>query len=496
MVQRDVQESAINIVHEERQDALEVAAPDAWLTKVKASEVATARLSKVEAPEVVAPDALQSKMEASLAPRMVSQPELQLPGKSRASSFPEAGNRTDVGSLVEALNKRYAASAAVGAQLLRSVKRKGSAEFREFLRCLGVSKRELVLTSSSMTLLLFVPLLLVGIVVLLIAMRAQWKDPVANKERDGWRDPKSRAAHASLRSASSMPQPRQATQASLPPSGRGLLASPGKPREPTPGKSPEKTPQKSATPLVQQTDWPSEKHSGTPTRGWADAPKLSLSLDQLVRGGHLCAELVVPENNECTLLLPEIIQTRFNTSGGLSIVDMHGMAVLCAAYSLAERPPAGPHDLPGNGKRLILRSALEDIVLASCKDAEPEAAGGPRQLAILNKSEEPVGIIRATNPGSYLVSLSTGKKLSIRRDVQAHSSCVSDEDGWLLACTEDADEHGRTIRVSPLVDAGLMALTVLGIDILDVIMTAHGSSDHGTSSSSHQHQQQSRTFFL
>jgi len=344
-------------------------------------------------------------------------------------------------------------------------------------------------------LVIFVPLLVVGVIVLLIATGAKWKDKVA----------KSRPTHASFREASSMPQPRQAAQASRPPTSMSLLASPGRSRAPTPResfkKTPEKTPQRSATPLVQQTNGQSEKHSATPTNGWARSPKLSLdqqvrghspklSLDQLVRGGHLCVELVVPENNECTLLLPKIIENRFNTSGVLSIIDMNDMAVLCAAYSLA----AGPHGLAGNGKRLILRSALEDIILASCKDAEPETAGGPPQLAILDKSEEPIGIIRATSAAptsSYLVSLSTGKNMSIRKDIQAHSSCVSDEDGWLLACTDDADERGRTIRVCQLVDAGLMALTVLAIDVLDVIMTAHGSSNHASPPrlASHSHQQ-------
>jgi len=432
-------------------------------------------------PSMVQRDVLESAMsvdeerqeapEATLAPRVVAQPQQDLPGKSHAGSPSEAGHSSeDTGSFM-ALDGRHTASAAVGAQLLQTMKRRVAVEFREFLRRLGVSELELVATGSSWTLVLLVPLVLVGIIMLLIAMRAWWKDTVANKERDGWWEPRSRPQRGGSRDASSMPQPQQATNASQPPSVMGIFASPGKPRELTPGKTPQ-------SPLLRETTGGllSERRSATPTCGIAETPKLSVD-----PRGHLCSELVVPENNECSLLLPEIMESRFNASGVLSIDDVNGMAVLYAAYSLAERPPVGPHELPGNGKRLILRSALEDIILASCKDAESETAGGPPELAIFNKTEEPFGILRATSPGprsSYLVTLSTGKKMFIRRDIQALSSCVTDEDGWLLACSEDGGERGRTVRISPQVDAGLMTLTMLGIDILDITMAARGSADH------------------
>jgi len=485
MVQRDVLESELS-VDEERQEAPEIAAP-------------TMRLSKAEAPEIEAPTTRLSKAEATLAPRMAQFRQLP-PSNPSVASDPKVADSKDAGSFMEALDSRYTAGAAAGAQLLRSMKLRVAAEFREFLRRLGVAELELVATRASWTLVFFVPLAIVGVIVLVIAMRAWWTDMVVNKERDGWWEQKPRPTRGGgFRDASSVPQPQQASHASQPPSVMGLLASPGKPRDLTPGKTPGKTPQKPATPLLQQTDWPAERRSTTPAGLQPDSPKHSL--DQLARGAHLCSELVVPENNECSLLLPEIMESRFNASGVLSIDDVNGMAVLYAAYSLAARPPPGPHDLPGNGKRLILRSALEDIILASCKDAEPVTVGGPPELTIFNKTEEPFGVLRPTSQGprsSYLVSLSTGKKMSIRRDIQALSSCITDEDGWLLACSEDAGERGRTIRISPQVDAGLMTLIMLGIDILDITMAARGDSDHalppGNPSHSHTpHQHQSRT---
>jgi len=232
---------------------------------------------------------------------------------------------------------------------------------------------------------------------------------------------------------------------------------------------------------VQQKSWQSERRSATPTGGLADTLPDTLddtpkSLDQ---ERHLCTELVVPDDSECRLFLPDLKENKM--SDVLSIDGVNGMAVLYASYTIADRPPAGEHELPGSGKRLILRSALKDCILASCKDVEPETAGSPSQLAILSKSEELFGILRATSPGprgSYMVSLSTGKKTYIRSDIQAVSSWVTDEDGELLACSEDAGGHGRTICISPQVDAGLMTLTMLAIDVLDVTMAARGSSSH------------------
>jgi len=424
MVQRDVLEFAMRSIDEERREAQQVAA---------------------QISEVSAPDVPLSNVEMARA----AQPQ------SHTGSPVKADSRGDVDSLILAFDRRCTATATVGVQLIRSVERRVAAEFREFLGRLGVWKlHEVFLSRASWTWALFLPPLLVGFIVLFIAVVACRKDTVTNKERDmRWFDPKSRPARGSFRGASSMSIPQQATQASLPPSVMGLLPLPGLL---TPG-----------------------RRSATPASVRAHSPKPFP--DIVGRGGHLCAELVVPETKECSLSLPEIVASNSSMSGVLSIDDANGMAVLYGAYSLAVHAPAGPHDLPGNGKRLILRSVMEDITLASCKDVEPETAGGPPQMAIFNRSEKPFGILQATSPGpksGYLVSLSTGKKMSIRRDIQALSSCVIDEDGWLLACTEEGGEHGRTICVSPQVDVGLMALTILGIDILDITMAARGPSDH------------------
>lgn len=207
------------------------------------------------------------------------------------------------------------------------------------------------------------------------------------------------------------------------------------------------------------------------------------SFDQLARQAYLSPELVVPEGNECSLLLPRITETRFSTSGVVSITDENDVPVLYAAYTLAGQAPLSPDERPGNGKRIVLRSAIEDGILASCKDAEPETAGGPPQLLILNVAEMPFGMLRALGQGpkcSYQVSLNVGKKLFIQRNMPNWSMCITDEDGRLMACCEEAGERGRPVYVSTQVDAGLMTLTMVGIEILDIITAAGGSAGHSS----------------
>lgn len=466
MLQSSLLESEIN-VDEERQEVPEVPAQHVRPSSSKVSEV-------------TAPHSQLPNAEATPAP-MVPQPQQQMPNKSDGVSF------------IEALSSSCTAA---GARLLRSLKGQIAAELRSFLRRLGVLELELIATKASLTLVFLLLLLAVGLIVLLIVMRAWFKDPVKNPmDHDSLLNPKARLTRESFRADSSMPQPQKGTAMThmsivsqpprhLDPHASGVIvmgphASPGKPRDLLPGQTPQQlatpqqkpaTPQKSATPLLQQTDLSSGRRSVTPAHGQA-------------RGAHLCSELVVPDDNECSLLMPKIPETRLSTNGVLSISGDSGLPVLYAAYTRAERPPLGPDDLPGNGNRLVLRSALEDVILASCKDAEPESADGLPRLIILNNREELFGMLRATGPGpgsSYLVSLSTGENISFRRDSKALSSCIVDEDGWLLASSEDAGERGRLICISPRVDAGLMTLIMIGVDILDITMAARGSVDRAS----------------
>lgn len=189
-------------------------------------------------------------------------------------------------------------------------------------------------------------------------------------------------------------------------------------------------------------------------------------------GPYLCPELVVPEHNECTLLVPELKISEACPNGIISIDDVNHSAVLLTSYSIMPKPPSAPYEVPGNGKRLVLRSALEDVVVASCRDADPDPAGGPPGLTILNKADEVCGMLRPSGPGSrnsFVVVLWSGQKVLIRKDIQGRCTYATDEDAWMLACLEEEVSEGkRMLRISPQVDAGLITLAILGTKLLEL----------------------------
>jgi len=182
----------------------------------------------------------------------------------------------------------------------------------------------------------------------------------------------------------------------------------------------------------------------------------------------LCPELVVPVENQCILLLPEIRRQSANDTGILCIDDVNGMPVLYVAYTLAPTPPIGKHEVPGNGKRLIVRSALEDLILASCMDVELDSDTGPASLVILGRSEERRGAIHAGSPTSdtSVVVLWSGVRILIQRCDQAKSTYVVDENGWQMACTRSREP--RLLQVNPGADAGLAVLALLGSDLIEL----------------------------
>lgn len=181
----------------------------------------------------------------------------------------------------------------------------------------------------------------------------------------------------------------------------------------------------------------------------------------------LCPELVVPSENQCILLLPEI-HSSLNDSGILCIDDVNGMPVLYVAYTLAQTPPANKHDVPGYGKRLIVRSALEDLILASCTDGDLESDMGAASLVILGRSEEQRGTIHASNPPSdtTVVTLWSGVRMLIQKSEQAKSTYVIDESGWQMACTRSREP--RLLQVNPGADAGLAVIALLGSDLIEL----------------------------
>jgi len=195
----------------------------------------------------------------------------------------------------------------------------------------------------------------------------------------------------------------------------------------------------------------------------------------------MCPELCIPEGNECCLLLAELGEGGSALSGVLPIYDVKGVNVLYCAYTLAESPPRGRYDNPGNGKRLVLRNARDDEVLASsCDIVDPDGGStkscGPVGMALLDAAEEQHAVLRPNSGGSrsgYVISHRSGRKMLVRKDTSS-GFCVTDEDGWLLASTGleaacEADNRGRRcLRISPGADAAVVILALLGAEALAV----------------------------
>lgn len=203
------------------------------------------------------------------------------------------------------------------------------------------------------------------------------------------------------------------------------------------------------------------------------------SLDE---GPYLCSELIVPEGKECTLVVPRLPRGGPGASGGHVVIsDASGMPVLRASYSLSIAVPTRaprPRDL----KRLVLSSASGETAFAFCRDGEAQLGGTSAGLAIHHSSETAFGVLCAdgcqVGDGCSVIT-QRGSRIYFRRGLQVGSLNVTDDSGQLLAVAEPAGT-AHSVRVGQLVDAGLITLGLLGIDLLE--HAGLGSMEDGHSS--------------
>jgi len=203
------------------------------------------------------------------------------------------------------------------------------------------------------------------------------------------------------------------------------------------------------------------------------------SLDE---GPYLCSELIVPEGKECTLVVPRLPRGGPGASGGHVVIsDASGMPVLRASYNLSIAVPTRaprPRDL----KRLVLSSASGETAFAFCRDGEAQLGGTSAGLAIHHSSETAFGVLCAdgcqAGDGCSVIT-QRGSRIYFRRGLQVGSLNVTDDSGQLLAVAEPAGT-AHSVRVGQLVDAGLITLGLLGIDLLE--HAGLGSMEDGHSS--------------
>jgi len=210
----------------------------------------------------------------------------------------------------------------------------------------------------------------------------------------------------------------------------------------------------------------------------AETPRRFLSTDSLAPssrsmpeepvndadGTFLCPELVVPEGSECTLLVPRVSLSGSGVAP-VSISDARGVPVFKAVFAVSPVQGRNKQEI----KRLVLSSATGDAIFAFCRDTEADSSTGQAGLAIFHHSEAPFGDIRADGPrpaNGYSVTSHRGWRLRFRGDPEGRNLNATDDHGRLLAITEAHAPARRSVRIGPLVDAGLIAISVLGIDLL------------------------------
>jgi len=181
-------------------------------------------------------------------------------------------------------------------------------------------------------------------------------------------------------------------------------------------------------------------------------------------GQHLCPELVVPEASECTLLVPWLPQPGTPwAKNSLTIDDARGIPVFRIS----------PGDSDRDHCRLALYSALGEAVFASVRDVKADSGGDIAMLTFHHQSGAIFGEIHPDNMEAgtrYTVVSCRGARIHIYDNKPLGSMNATDEHGRLLAIAEPrthgANNMVRSLRIGPLVDAGLIVLALLGSDLL------------------------------
>jgi len=181
-------------------------------------------------------------------------------------------------------------------------------------------------------------------------------------------------------------------------------------------------------------------------------------------GRHLCPELVVPQGNECSLLVPHISASRAQSS--LSIDDVRHVPVFRASFQNDWTNAAG-----NSKRRIALSNANGGRVFAYVSDGAPLAEGSFKNFTFHHHTGALVGEFIAEESAtgvSFAVDMRSGLRMRIARDAKRKLK-FKDESGHLLAVaktsTENSDMPVDLLRIGSLVDAGLVVLAMLCVQL-------------------------------
>jgi len=196
----------------------------------------------------------------------------------------------------------------------------------------------------------------------------------------------------------------------------------------------------------------------------------------------LCPGLVVPSGCECTLLVPRLTpqyQQKLTKSSmtQVTIDDVKGVPVFRASFCL---PSVGGSSVSAasSSRCLVLTSTTsEATVFAFCRDSRAELGFEPAALAIHNAAGRPFGSLRLCrdkgSSGGYEVVTEAGFWVHLTSGSDGLLTAI-DRQGRSLAAGEPTPARAatRTVRIGPLVDAGLLTLSILASDLMETAMAA------------------------
>jgi len=178
---------------------------------------------------------------------------------------------------------------------------------------------------------------------------------------------------------------------------------------------------------------------------------------------YLCRELVVPPGQECSLIVPRL-PAMGRPSGEVTVMDLRSSAVFTAVYSQG----AGGGD---TDKVLSLHGVgVDNFACGFCRNASRHRPGAPPAFTIhYHPSERQFGLLSAdaTTAGTSYTLATQQQSWKIRGDARFGSLNAVDAQSRLLATAEADTSTSRRLRVGPHVDASLLTLAVLGVDLLE-----------------------------
>jgi len=181
----------------------------------------------------------------------------------------------------------------------------------------------------------------------------------------------------------------------------------------------------------------------------------------------LCPELVVPQQRECTLVVPALEIPGACQTKVWTVDDKRGVPIFNASISRTGS------DYAQTLIRISLSTIHGDMILASCS-WYLHGIGLPGGSIVMYKASSDVyGELRKESETYIFATQRASKQLRFVTQ-NADRVLVIDENQKLLAEALPESQNSMCVRMGPMVDAVLILLAILGIRLLGQTEATHG----------------------